>query len=49
MKPESKNKGLQGEGPPDDAIGRSNAVFVVAVAGLLVISIAVGLIWWLTR
>jgi hypothetical protein len=47
--PEKPLKSLQGEGPPDDTIGTSNAVFAIVVPSLIVIALAGVIVWWLVR
>jgi hypothetical protein len=46
MKTDIKPKGLQGEGPPEDRLGKGNFIFVVGSAVAFIVVVA-GLILWL--
>jgi hypothetical protein len=46
MKTDTKHKGLQGEGPPEDNLGKGNFIFVVGSA-IAFIAIMAALILWL--
>jgi hypothetical protein len=47
MKPEQKQKGLQGEGPPDDNLHKRDIVIYSILFWVLAIAVAYGLYRWL--